>query len=189
MTRGNSETIIQRIIILDEIKKDVLNKKYKKAFLLCRKNKINLHLRNDIDPKLFKDNLFILIKEVKKEDYLNLFLNSLIDDYCEEFKILFNYLNSKDNKNNENKNKTNYDTNKICLAIRKLLLTVKFKENNAYLTTILISYIKQNPPMYLEVLKLVQKLKIEKINEKADSALEFLCWIVKANILFDFALI
>ena len=193
MPRGNLETITPRIIILDEIKKDVLNKKYENAFLLCRKNKINLNLIYDIDPKLFIDNLSIFIKEVKKEDYLNLFLNSLIDDYCEEFKILFNYkksLNTIDNKNNENRNKTNYDTktNKICLAIRKLLLTDKFKENNDYLTTILISYIKQNPPMYLEALKLVQKLKIEN-NEKADRALEFLCWIVNADTLFDFALI
>ena len=54
MTRGNSETIIQRIIILDEIKKDVLNKKYEKAFLPYRKNKINLHLIYDIVHKLFK---------------------------------------------------------------------------------------------------------------------------------------
>ena len=194
MPRGNLETIMPRIIVLDEIKKDILNKKYENAFLLCRKNKINLNLIYDIEPKSFIDNLSLFIQEVKKEDYLNLFLNSLIDDYCEEFKILFNYkqsLNSIKNINNENKNKINYDTktNKICLAIRKLLLTDNFKENNDYLTTILITYIKQNPPMYLEALKLVQKLKIEKKNEKADKALEFLCWIVKADTLFDFALI
>ena len=194
MPIGNLETIMPRIIVLDEIKKDILNKKYENAFLLCRKNKINLNLIYDIEPKSFIDNLSLFIQEVKKEDYLNLFLNSLIDDYCEEFKILFNYkqsLNSIKNINNENKNKINYDTktNKICLAIRKLLLTDNFKENNDYLTTILITYIKQNPPMYLEALKLVQKLKIEKKNEKADKALEFLCWIVKADTLFDFALI
>ena len=189
MPRGNLETIMPRLIVLDEIKKNVLNKKYQNAFLLSRKNKINLNLIYDIDPKLFMDNLSLFINEVKKEDYLNLFLNSLIDDYCEEFKILFNYKKSLISAN-ENKNKTNYDTktNKICLAIRKLLISDKFKENNDYVSTILISYIKQNPPMYLEALKLVQKLKIES-SSKADSALEFLCWIVKADTLFDFALI
>jgi len=189
MPRGNLETILPRLIVLDEIKKNVLNKKYQNAFLLCRKNKINLNLIYDIDPKLFMDNLSLFINEVKKEDYLNLFLNSLIDDYCEEFKILFNYKKSLISAN-ENKNKTNYDTktNKICLSIRKLLLSDKFKENNDYVSTILITYIKQDPPMYLEALKLVQKLKIES-SSKADSALEFLCWIVKADTLFDFALI
>ena len=189
MPRGNLETIMPRLIVLDEIKKNVLNKKYQNAFLLSRKNKINLNLIYDIDPKLFMDNLSLFINEVKKEDYLNLFLNSLIDDYCEEFKILFNYKKSLISPN-ENKNKTNYDTktNKICLAIRKLLLSDKFKENNDYISTILITYIKQNPPMYLEALKLVQKLKIES-SSKADSALEFLCWIVNADTLFDFSLI
>ena len=191
LPRGNLETIMPRLIVLDEIKKDVLNKKYEASFLLCRKNKINLNLIYDIDPKLFMDNLSLFIKEVKKEDYLNLFLNSLIDDYCEEFKILFNYKKSLNPTTNNKDTKINYDTktNKICLAIRNLLLTDKFKENNDYISTILITYIKQNPPMYLDALKLVQKLKIEKNNEKADSALEFLCWIVKADTLFDFALI
>ena len=186
MPRGNLETIMPRLIVLDEIKKNVLNKKYENAFLLCRKNKINLNLIYDIDPKLFMDNLSLFINEVKKEDYLNLFLNSLIDDYCEEFKILFNY--KKSLINNDNKNNSETKTNKICLAIRKLLLTDKFKEKNEYISTILITYIKQNPPIYLEALKLVQKLKMES-SSKADSALEFLCWIVKADTLFDFALI
>ena len=204
LPRGNLETIMPRLIVLDEIKKNVLNKKYESSFLLCRKNKINLNLIYDIDPKLFMDNLSLFIKEVKKEDYLNLFLNSLIDDYCEEFKILFNHKkslssSSSSSTNNNNNNKVNYDTktNKICLAIRKLLLPDnkdknkdkdKDKDSNSYISTILITYIKQNPPMYLDALKLVQKLKIEKNNEKADNALEFLCWIVKADTLFDFAL-
>ena len=204
LPRGNLETIMPRLIILDEIKKDVLNKKYEESFLLCRKNKINLNLIYDIDPKLFMDNLSSFIKQVKKEDYLNLFLNSLIDDYCEEFKILFNHKKSLSSSSSSptKDNKINYDTktNKLCLAIRKLLLPdnkEKDKEkekdktkdsNNEYISTILITYIKQNPPMYLDALKLVQKLKIEKNNEKADSALEFLCWIVKADTLFDFAL-
>ena len=148
------------------------------------------------------DNLSSFIKQVKKEDYLNLFLNSLIDDYCEEFKILFNHKKSLSSSSSlpTKDNKINYDTktNKLCLAIRKLLLPDnkekdkdkdKTKDsNNEYISTILITYIKQNPPMYLDALKLVQKLKIEKNNEKADSALEFLCWIVKADTLFDFAL-
>ena len=186
MPRGNLETINPRLIVLDEIKKDVLNQEYEKAFLICRKNKINLNLIYDINPELIMNNLNKFITEVKKEDYLNLFLNSLIDDYCEEFKILFNYNNSM---NEINKNNTNTKTNKICIEIRKLLLTEKNKQTGDYLSTILITYIKQNPHLYLEALKLVQKLKIENKTEKADKALEFLCWMVKADTLFDFALI
>jgi len=37
LPRGNLETIMPRLIVLDEIKKDVLNKKYETSFLLCKK--------------------------------------------------------------------------------------------------------------------------------------------------------
>jgi elongator complex protein 1 len=66
------------------------------------------------------------------------------------------------------------------------------------------THTKKNPPEYFEALKLVQKLKVEeksklKLEElinstnntkhkNADQALEYLCWIVNADILFDFAL-
>ena len=185
MPRGNLETIMPRLIVLDEIKKDVLNLKYEQAFILCRKNKINLNLIYDIDPEQFMKNIKLFVTGVKKEDYLNLFLNSLIDDYCEEFKILFNYNKSL---NEINKNNTNTKTNKICKIIRQLLLTDKNKETGEYLSTIIITYIKQNPHLYLDALKLVQQLKIENKPEKADKALEFLCWMVQADTLFDFAL-
>ena len=190
MPRGNLEVIMPRLIVLDELKKNVLNKKYQNAFLLCRKNKINLNIIYDINPKLFMDNLLLFIQEVKKEEFLNLFLNSLIDDYCEEFKILFNCKKSLYLTNKEINSKNNYNTkiNKICMATRNLLLSDKFKQSNEYISTILITYIKQNPPTYLEALKLVQKLKTEN-SQKAELALEFLCWTVKADTLFDFALI
>jgi hypothetical protein len=47
-------------------------------------------------------NIKLFVTGIKKKDYSNLFLNSLIDDYCEEFKILFNYNKSLNviNKNN-----------------------------------------------------------------------------------------
>ena len=83
-------------------------------------------------------------------------------------------------------NQTTEETkvNKICSLLRNTLIDLK---DDNYINSILISYIKQNPPMYFEALKLVQKLKIDN-SSKADKALEFLCWIVKADTLFDFAL-
>ena len=42
--------------------------------------------------------------------------------------------------------------------------------------------------MYLNALQLIQKLKKEKKNSLAEKSLEFLCWIVNAETLFDFSL-
>ena len=181
MPRGNLETISPRLIVLDEIMKLVKQEEnYELAFVLSRKHKINLNFIYDINPTLFLKNISKFVSQVKKQDYINLFINSLSNDICEEYQILFEVEKTKV------VNQTNEETkvNKICSLLRKTLIDLK---DDNYINSILISYIKQNPPMYLESLKLVQQLKIDN-SSKADKALEFLCWIVKADTLFDFAL-
>ena len=181
MPRGNLETISPRLIVLDEIMKLVKQEEnYELAFILSRKHKINLNFIYDINPTLFLKNISKFVSQVKKQDYINLFINSLSNDICEEYQILFEVEKTKV------VNQTNEETkvNKICSLLRNTLIDLK---DDNYINSILISYIKQNPPMYFEALKLVQKLKIDN-SSKADKALEFLCWIVKADTLFDFAL-
>ena len=175
MPRGNLETITPRLIALYEIKKQVHLENYNTAFALCRKHKINLNFIYDINPSSFISNINTFISKVSKPEYINLFINSLDNSICEEYQILFN-------KHNDNDNKVNH----ICELIRNRLLLVD--NNEQYINSILITYTKQTPPLYLDALKLVQRLKIENNNAKADKALEFLCWIVNANTLFDFAL-
>ena len=177
MPRGNLETISPRLIVLDEIQKLVNEENYETAFVLARKHKINLNFIYDINPDKFLNNIRKFISQVNKQDYINLFINSLSNTTCEEYQILYE---TNKTKEIENDNKVNT----ICQLIRKTLL--EFKDEK-YINSVLISYTKQTPPMHLEALKLVQKLKIEN-NAKADKALEFLCWIVKADTLFDFAL-
>ena len=174
MPRGNLETITPRLIALYEIKKQVHLENYNSAFSLCRKHKINLNFIYDINPSSFISNINTFISKVSKPEYINLFINSLDNSICEEYQILFN-------KHNDNDNKVNH----ICELIRNRLLLID--NNEQYINSILITYTKQTPPLYLDALKLVQRLKIEN-NAKADKALEFLCWIVNANTLFDFAL-
>ena len=70
--------------------------------------------------------------------------------------------------------------------------------SNKYITSILHSYTKKSPPEIFDALKLVlslkneeKKLKKEYTEEKssiADQALEYLCWVVNANTLYDYAL-
>ena len=174
MPRGNLETITPRLIALYEIKKQVHLENYNNAFSLCRKHKINLNFIYDINPSSFISNINTFISKVSKPEYINLFINSLDNSICEEYQILFN-------KHSDTENKVNH----VCELIRNRLLLIN--NNEQYINSILITYTKQTPPLYLDALKLVQRLKIEN-NAKADKALEFLCWIVNANTLFDFAL-
>ena len=178
LPRGNLETINLRLIVLDEVKKLLLNKKYDEAFYICKKNKINLNFIYDLNPNFFMNNLNVFINKINIDD-INLFINSLINEKCDEYKILFN-----ENKKNNNIN-NNEKINNICINIRKILFDLN---NDDYISSILITFTKQNPPLYLNALQLIQKLKKEKKNSLAEKSLEFLCWIVNAETLFDFSL-
>jgi elongator complex protein 1 len=50
---------------------------YRKAFLTCRKHRIDLNVIVDRDPKLFTDRLSSFIEQVHDVDYINLFLTNL----------------------------------------------------------------------------------------------------------------
>ena len=177
LPRGNLETINLRLIVLDEVKKLLLNKKFDEAFYICKKNKINLNFIYDLNPNFFMNNLNVFVNKINKVDDINLFINSLINEKCDEYKILFN--------ENNNNNNNNEKINNICIKIRKILFDLN---NDDYISSILITFTKQNPPLYLNALQLIQKLKKEKKNSLAEKSLEFLCWIVNAETLFDFSL-
>ena len=87
LPRGNLETINLRLVVLDEVKKLILNKKFDDAFYICKKNKINLNFIYDLNPILFMNNLNLFINKIKKIDDINLFINSLTNEKCEEYKI------------------------------------------------------------------------------------------------------
>jgi hypothetical protein len=50
---------------------------YRKAFLACRKHRIDLNVIVDRDPKLFRERLPFFVEEVNDVDYINLFLTNL----------------------------------------------------------------------------------------------------------------
>ena len=50
---------------------------YRKAFLACRKHRVDLNVIVDRDPKLFRESLPCFVEEVSDVDYINLFLTNL----------------------------------------------------------------------------------------------------------------
>ena len=53
---------------------------YGKAFRLLRQHKLDINLIYDVDPDLFLANIGKFVREVKKIDFLNLFVNSLVNE-------------------------------------------------------------------------------------------------------------
>lgn len=198
MSRGNLETIYPRLLVLNLIVELISKRDYRQAFELVRKHKINTNFIYDSDPEGFLNNIPSFLSQVEKSDYINLFLNGLENSICEEML----QIDSNDLKEDFKKLYINNKINKICDEMRKHLVTIN--KDNKYLTSILHTHTKKSPPEYLPALKLVQSLKIleknklkleelvsgatKPLNGSADKALEYLCWVVNADTLFDFAL-
>ena len=80
MPRGNLEGIHPRIITLKRTIEDIESTNYGKAFRALRQHKIDINLLYDVNPEQFITNISKFVTEVDKVDYLNLFINSLVDD-------------------------------------------------------------------------------------------------------------
>lgn len=54
--------------------------RYRAAFLLCRRHRIDLNLLHDHDPAAFIANLHDVITQIRDVDFLNLFLTGLKEE-------------------------------------------------------------------------------------------------------------
>lgn len=77
MPRGNLETIWPRAMVLAGIRKLVEEKNYKKAFLHCRTQRVDMNILYDHAPEQFMSSVGLFIDQVKKVTYIDLFLSSL----------------------------------------------------------------------------------------------------------------
>lgn len=199
--RGNLENFNPRLLILNDIKKLIKEKQYKKSYELVRKHKINMNFLYDCNPIDFFNNVAEIIKQIDKPDYLNLIVNSLVNELSEEvLQINTNLRNDKGGiiniKSDEFMRKYVYNkVNLVCEAFLGVLYNSNNrKENNEfnsrsdlhikYLTTILHIFCKKTPAEYLNAMNLVKSVS----TDTADKGLEYLCWIVDANVLYNFAL-
>lgn len=80
MPRGNLEGVQPRILLLKAVVKLIKRSKFGKAFKLLRTHKLDINLLYDVDPENFIAKIDRFVKQVKKVDYLNLFVNALSDN-------------------------------------------------------------------------------------------------------------
>ncbi|KAH9022450.1 IkappaB kinase complex IKAP component [Lactarius hengduanensis] len=92
MPRGNLEIINPRPMVMAAIQADVDAGNYRKAFLACRKHRIDLNVIVDRDPKLFRERLPFFLEQVGDVDYINLFLTNLAKEL--ESRDMEKYINS-----------------------------------------------------------------------------------------------
>jgi elongator complex protein 1 len=77
MPRGNLETIFPRALVLAGIRRSIDGRRYKKAFLACRSQRVDMNIIYDHAPDAFLENVALFVDQVKKVEYLDLFLSQL----------------------------------------------------------------------------------------------------------------
>ena len=77
MPRGNLETVYPRAMVVAGIRQKIEAKKYRSAFLACRNHRVDMNILHDHAPRQFVANVDLFIKQLRKVEYIDLFLSTL----------------------------------------------------------------------------------------------------------------
>lgn len=77
MPRGNLETIYPRALVLAGVRRAIEANNYREAFLACRGQRVDMNILHDHDPDRFLAHVDMIIKQLKRVEYIDLFLSQL----------------------------------------------------------------------------------------------------------------
>jgi elongator complex protein 1 len=144
MPRGNLEGIYPRVPMLYRALQLVEQAEYGIAFVMLKKNKIDLNLIYDINPEKFISNISKFIDEVPQIDNLNLFINGLNEQPSRDLEFIKpSTAENRIKKELFGDNEFDSKIIKVCDLFREELN--KRNENNKMLLPILTTYIKKSP--------------------------------------------
>ncbi|EGC35070.1 hypothetical protein DICPUDRAFT_79181 [Dictyostelium purpureum] len=194
MPRGNLEAISPRSLTLSTIRELLNQHEYLKAFMLMRRNRIDMNLIYDHNPTDFLRHVETFIDQIQNIDYLNLFISSLRDE--DTTKTLFVDLETKHLIPPTNVKPSAVVEGKVNLVCDKLRQVLVEKDSIKFNLPILTTYVKKSPPELDQVLRLIQSLRGEEVNENgetivnrlAEESLDYIVFLVDVNKLYDIAL-
>ncbi|GAA5889329.1 hypothetical protein JCM6882_000709 [Rhodosporidiobolus microsporus] len=178
MPRGNLETVCPRPLVVRVVRGFLDSHRFRSAFLLCRKHRIDLNLLHDHDPASFRTNLPEFVSQIKDVDHLNLFLSGLKDEDVR--RTMYRELMGGGREQFDASNKVNT----ICDLVRREL---EGRDVFHYANTILTAHVRKRPPAYEDALQVLVELKA-KDPERAEDAVKYIIFLSDANKLFDLAL-
>ncbi|KAF8504860.1 IkappaB kinase complex IKAP component [Russula emetica] len=161
MPRGNLETVSPRPMVMAAIHADTDAGNYRKAFLTCRKHRIDLNVIVDRDPKLFTERLSSFIEQVHDVDYINLFLTNL-GSSSQPPEVI----------------------SELCDAVRERL---EGQDIEKYINSILTAYVVKCPLDLEAGLRVLLQLR-ERVPTAVEEAVKYIIFLVDADTLFDVAL-
>lgn len=189
MPRGNLETIYPRALVLAGIRKALGQREYKKAFLICRTQRVDMNILHDYAPEQFMQDVGTFVSQLKKTEYVDMVLSSLSEEdvsktiYKDTIKLtedggLSNGVDAAVHSPATSK------VNGICDAFLKVLSG----QETTHLQSIVTAHVSKNPPDLSAGLTLISSLRKEGKQSQLEQAVEHICFLADVNQLYDAAL-
>ncbi|CAE7213541.1 unnamed protein product [Rhizoctonia solani] len=161
LPRGNLETINPRPLVLASVQADVEKANFRKAFLACRKHRIDLHVLVEYALTTFTHDPATFVDQIPEVDYLNLFLTGL--GQCKR------------------------DAEEITTICDKLRAELERRGLAQYVQSILTAHVVKSPPDVEHALKVLHTLRELEPNIVED-AVKYIIFLVDGDQLFNTAL-
>ncbi|KAF7791354.1 hypothetical protein EIP86_002368 [Pleurotus ostreatoroseus] len=161
MPRGNLETINPRPLVMKIVKQDIDQTNYGKAFLACRKHRVDLSVFLEHNCDAFMKRLAFFVEQVSDVDFINLFLTSIGQGSLPDDVV-----------------------NSLCDGIRQEL---ENKDLKTYVNSILTAHVMKRPPDHEAGLAMLLRLR-ESDAQLVEDAVKYIIFLVDADRLFDTAL-
>lgn len=84
LPRGNLEGIYPKIIMINLVQKKIAVHEYRAAFEIIRTHKLDFNLLFDLNPQQFFDEIELVLKDIKRTDYINLLVSQITDSLSTE---------------------------------------------------------------------------------------------------------
>jgi elongator complex protein 1 len=196
MPRGNLETIAPRPLVLSHVRSLLSQGQYRKAFLDCRRHRLDLNFLIDHDLEAFERDVKVIVNQIPETDYLNLIISSLKDqDARNEFKTSNNVVLTRSGEQRVEESrlapgikryilhsKKQDKVNRICELLRGALTPAQ-----NFVQPVLTTFAKQNPPLLTDALQLILELK-KTDTTQAEDALKYLIFLVDVETLYNASL-
>ena len=183
MPRGNLETIYPRALVLAGIRLSINKKQYKKAFLSCRSQRVDMNILNDHAPQQFLSSVGLFIDQIKKVEHIDLFLSQLREEDVSKTMYKETLPGGQDPPGLETSEARISKVNRICDAF---LDTLKSR-TSTHVQNIVTAHVCKIPPDLDAGLSHIAGLR-KKDTDLGDAAIEHICFLADINRLYDNAL-
>ncbi|NXD28826.1 ELP1 protein, partial [Spelaeornis formosus] len=193
MPRGNLETIYHRALVLAQIQKWLDRLMFREAFQCMRKQRINLNLLYDHNPKaslptslVFLENTETFIRQIDSVNFLNLFFTELKEeDFTKNMYPSLNVISNSQPCEHPDQKKVNLICDMMRIAMERI-------DPQKYYLSILTTHVKKSPPELEIALQKVHNLRESIVPDvqgvSAEEALKYLLFLVDVNELYDYSL-